>query len=94
MQDPLLLDGERRRLSPGLPTAGSRLEERVSALRRLLARQRGETTLSWSCLDITADSDTFSLPSGTTADGGTVTLDGTTITYTSAASGARINAAR
>jgi len=59
LQDPLLLDGERRRLGPGMATAGQRLKERVAAFRRLLARQGGETTLSWSCRDVTADSERF-----------------------------------
>jgi len=59
LQDPLLLDGERRRLGAGMATAGERLEERSAAFRRLLARQGGETTLSWSCRDVTADSEQF-----------------------------------
>jgi len=62
LQDPLLLDGERHRLSPGMPTAGRLLEERVSAFRRLLARQGGETTLSWSGRDVIADSELFPGP--------------------------------
>jgi ATP-dependent helicase/nuclease subunit B len=59
LQDPLLLDGERGRLSPEMPTAAQRLEENVLAFGRLLARQRGETTLSWSCRNVTADSELF-----------------------------------
>jgi ATP-dependent helicase/nuclease subunit B len=62
LQDPLLLDGERGRLSPGMPTAGRLLEERVAAFRRLLARQGGETTLSWSCRNVIADSELFPGP--------------------------------
>jgi ATP-dependent helicase/nuclease subunit B len=62
LQDPLLLDGERGRLSPGMPTAGQLLEGRVSAFRRLLARQGGETTLSWSCRNVIADSELFPGP--------------------------------
>jgi ATP-dependent helicase/nuclease subunit B len=62
LQDPLLLDGERGRLSPEMPTAGQRLEERVLAFGRLLARQGGETTLSWSCRNVTADSEFFPGP--------------------------------
>jgi ATP-dependent helicase/nuclease subunit B len=62
LQDPLLLDGERARLSPGMPSAGERLEERLAAFRRLLARQIGETTLSWSCLDVISDSELYPGP--------------------------------
>jgi len=58
-QDPLLLDGERRGLSPRMGTAGSRMEESVAVFRRLLARHDGEMTLSWSCRDIAADSERF-----------------------------------
>jgi ATP-dependent helicase/nuclease subunit B len=59
LQDPLLLDGERERLDPALPTAGGRLEETVQGFKRLLGRLRGTATLSWPARDIVQDSDLF-----------------------------------
>ncbi len=54
-QDPLLLDAERRRLSPGLATAEGRLADRRLAFARLLARLRGEVTLAFPCHDLLDD---------------------------------------
>ena len=54
-QDPLLLDAERRRLSPGLATAEGRLADRKLAFARLLARLRGEVTLAFPCHDLLDD---------------------------------------
>jgi hypothetical protein len=59
LPDPLLLDGERARLSKGLPTAASRLARRVTAFERLLARLRGEVTLCHSCRDLVEDRELF-----------------------------------
>jgi ATP-dependent helicase/nuclease subunit B len=58
-QDPLLLDGERARLDPQMPTAASRLAESVLGLRRLLGRQRGQVTLSWPSFDVVGDAARF-----------------------------------
>jgi ATP-dependent helicase/nuclease subunit B len=58
-QDPLLLDGERERLDPALPTAGRRLEETVRGFARLLGRLRGAVTLSWPTLEVADDSERF-----------------------------------
>jgi ATP-dependent helicase/nuclease subunit B len=51
-QDPLLLDGERGRLSDALVTAPMRLKDEQRAFARLLARLRGSVTLSFSCQDL------------------------------------------
>jgi len=62
LQDPLLLDAERARLDPGMPTAAARLEDRVASFRRLLARQRGSVTLSWPCRDVVGDRELYPSP--------------------------------
>jgi ATP-dependent helicase/nuclease subunit B len=51
LQDPLLLDRERIRLSEELPTSAQRLEDRQFALAALLARLRGDVTLSHAAWD-------------------------------------------
>lgn len=52
LQDPLLLDSQRRALDPdGLPTSGDRLLARHFALAACLARLRGKVTLSYSAWD-------------------------------------------
>ena len=47
LQDPLLLDSERRNLSSEMPTAAARLEETIEDFGRLLSRLRGHLTLSF-----------------------------------------------
>jgi hypothetical protein len=48
LQDPFLLDSERRALAPGdLPTSRERIEERRFRMAALLARLRGRVTLSY-----------------------------------------------
>ena len=59
LQDPLLLDSERARLDPGMPTAGARLEETVQGFKRLLGRLRGTATLCWPSRDVVEDSELF-----------------------------------
>lgn len=61
-QDPLLLDSERMRLDPAMPTAGRRLEETVQGFRRLLGRLRGTATLCWPTRDVVEDSERFPSP--------------------------------
>ncbi|MDX1675233.1 MAG: PD-(D/E)XK nuclease family protein, partial [Longimicrobiales bacterium] len=54
LQDPLLLDAQRRALDPGaLPTAADRLAARRFALASCLARLRGRVTLSYSAWEPT-----------------------------------------
>jgi ATP-dependent helicase/nuclease subunit B len=49
IQDPLLLDGERTRVSNDLPTAGGRLARKVQGFAELLSRLRGHVTLGYCC---------------------------------------------
>ncbi len=62
LQDPLLLDGERIRVSDDLPTAASRLAGTVQGFARLLARLRGKVTLSYCCRSLEDDRDLFPSP--------------------------------
>lgn len=62
LQDPLLLDSERRKLSPQMPTAAARLEETIEDFARLLARLRGRLTLSFSCHAVVDDREMFPSP--------------------------------
>jgi ATP-dependent helicase/nuclease subunit B len=62
LQDPLLLDEERIRVSEDLPTAASRLARAVQGLARLLARLRGRLTLSYCCRSLADDRDMFPSP--------------------------------
>ncbi len=52
LQDPLLLDSERRRLSDEIPTAAEDLEDRTENLARLLAGLRGAVTLSFPLFEV------------------------------------------
>jgi ATP-dependent helicase/nuclease subunit B len=54
-QDPLLLDEERTRISSNLITSTDRITESLLGFERLLARLRGEVTLSYSCQDLVRD---------------------------------------
>jgi RecB family exonuclease len=62
LQDPVLLDSERRQLSPELPTAVGQLQERLQRFALLLARLRGNVTLSYSCHDLADDREMFPSP--------------------------------
>jgi ATP-dependent helicase/nuclease subunit B len=62
LQDPLFLDGERRAVSPDLPTATGDLEEKIRDFHRLLARLRGKLALSYSCHDLVDNRDKFPCP--------------------------------
>ncbi len=59
LQDPILLDGERRKISQELPTAADRLQEKTDDFARLLARLVGNVTLSFSCTNIADGRDEF-----------------------------------
>lgn len=59
LQDPLLLDTERRGLADDLPTAAGELEERSANLARLLAGLRGEVTLSFPLYDVVEGREAF-----------------------------------
>ncbi|MGD8719889.1 MAG: PD-(D/E)XK nuclease family protein [Candidatus Zixiibacteriota bacterium] len=60
--EPVLLDGERTKLSADLPTGEQRLDEREGEFARLLARLRGHVTLSYSCYDLADDRESFPSP--------------------------------
>ena len=62
LQDPMLLDEERKRLSPDLPTAGQQLAKRLDRIARLFARLRGTVTLSYSCYNLADDREMFPSP--------------------------------
>jgi ATP-dependent helicase/nuclease subunit B len=59
LPDPLLLDGERARLDPDMPTAARLVEEAVQGFRRLLGRLRGSVTLSWPSRNLAEDGESF-----------------------------------
>ncbi len=61
-QDPLVLDGERRRLSTALPTSATRLHEQLEEFARLVCRLRGSLTLGFSGRDIADGSEMFPSP--------------------------------
>lgn len=62
LQDPLLLDDERNKISDDLPTAAKRLTKNIENFTRLLARLRGEITLSYCCHNLTDDREMFPSP--------------------------------
>lgn len=59
LQDPFLLDAERERLSPSLPTASGRLAASTEELSRLFARLRGGVVLSYSGFSVGEDRETY-----------------------------------
>lgn len=62
LQDPLLLDSERKRLPGQLPTAAWRLALKEERFFRLAARLQGFITLCYSCRDLTDDREKFPSP--------------------------------
>lgn len=58
LQDPILLDRERSRISSELSTSAGRLRHKVDQLAVTLSRLRS-VTLSWSCQDVVADRECF-----------------------------------
>jgi ATP-dependent helicase/nuclease subunit B len=62
LEDSVLLDRERHRLSQSLPTAAASLRDRLDAFNMLLARQRGTITLSYCCQELTDGSEMFPSP--------------------------------
>jgi ATP-dependent helicase/nuclease subunit B len=59
LQDPVILDRERKRLSPELRTSARFLRDKVAAFARLLARLRGTITLSYCCHNLQEDRQMF-----------------------------------
>lgn len=62
LQDPLLLDNERARISPNLATASGRLTKTIDDFGVLLARLRGNITMSYSCRNLTDNREMFPSP--------------------------------
>ena len=58
-QDPLLLDMERMRLSPELPTGALRLRRSIEEFERMLARLRGKAIFSFVSRSVTDDRELF-----------------------------------
>jgi len=59
LQDPVLLDRERTKLSPALVLSSELLEENLYTLARVLASIEGRVTLSYSCRDLQEDRERF-----------------------------------
>ncbi len=59
LQDPVILDEERIRLSKGMVTSGDLLRENIYRMARLLGSLRGKLTLSYSCRDLHEDRELF-----------------------------------
>jgi ATP-dependent helicase/nuclease subunit B len=62
LNDPLLLDAERDKLSPDLPQASKELRLKLERFALLLARLRGSVNMSFSSLDLKDDRETFASP--------------------------------
>jgi len=62
LNDPLLLDAEREKLSRELPQASRELGLKLERFALLLARLRGKVTLGFSCLDLQDDREMFAGP--------------------------------
>ncbi|MBY0524624.1 MAG: PD-(D/E)XK nuclease family protein [Gemmataceae bacterium] len=62
LPDPLLLDGERRRLSLELPTAVGQLRRKLDTFARLLSRHHASVTLSYSGAGLRDDRELFPSP--------------------------------
>lgn len=63
MQDAILLDGERSRLSRELESSGQRIEARLEELTAVLKTLTGQVTLSWTCNELVDDREVFPSPS-------------------------------
>lgn len=62
LQDPIILDRERMKLSGHLPTSGAGLRRNVNDFRRLISRLEGRLTLGFSCQDLVEDREMFPSP--------------------------------
>ncbi|MCL5123306.1 MAG: PD-(D/E)XK nuclease family protein [Deltaproteobacteria bacterium] len=59
LQDPLLLDAERKKISSNLPTSSGRTNKKVEDFARLLSRLRGTVTLCYCCRSLDDDREIF-----------------------------------
>ncbi len=62
IQDPVLLDAERERISGELATAAGRVDRSVGSFAELLCRLRGSVTLSYCCRSLDDDREIFPSP--------------------------------
>lgn len=62
LQDPVLLDTERERISAELPTAAGRADRSLEMFAELLCRLRGTVTLSYCCRSLEDDREVFPSP--------------------------------
>ncbi len=62
LQDPLLLDGERGKISPSLPTSSGRVRRKIEDFARLLSRVPGTITLSYCSRSLDDDREMFPSP--------------------------------
>jgi RecB family exonuclease len=62
LQDPLLLDAERSKISSDLPTASGRAAKKMEDFARLLARLRSNVTLGYCCKSLDDDREMFPSP--------------------------------
>ncbi len=67
MQDPLLLDSERKRISSDLATSSARTAAALEELSSLFARLRGRVTLSYSSYAVSEDREMYPSPALVTA---------------------------
>ena len=63
LQDPLLLDHERKAISDRLSTASESIKQKKNDFTELLTQLRGSLTLSYSCQDVVTDHDSYPSPS-------------------------------
>ncbi|HUU26915.1 MAG TPA: PD-(D/E)XK nuclease family protein [archaeon] len=61
-EDPILLDSERKKLSPELPTSSRRIDRSLEDFARCLARLRGTVILGFSCFDPLDEREIFPSP--------------------------------
>jgi len=59
LQDPVLLDSERKAVSPALETSAARLKSKRNQLERLVAGVRGQLTVSYSIFDAAVEQAAF-----------------------------------
>jgi len=59
LQDPVILDGEREKVSSKLPLAKDLLEESIYCMAKMLCSLKGMLVLSYSCRDLREDRDLF-----------------------------------
>lgn len=62
MQDPILLDHERRSLSDDFPDSSTRMNQALVDVRHKLSQFHGDLTLLWSCHSVRNDTEMFATP--------------------------------